>query len=381
MIDKIDNNPRTSRAANDDCLFEPLARPCFGAQAKGACTPIYVSENNKETLNFLRFMNASLVAEKRKYREDEITKQTFNMFNSRLKAQIRPYFQKYSIDEIQTPQISGFINHLQKQSIKGVTINQYLAILRKILQFALSEGAIYRIPIFPKVKSKSIPRGSFSIQEYRKIYKAAREIEDPKINNRLAVDHRRTASGAYIKRATVPPEMKWLIRFMVNAFIRPVDIKLIQHKHIEIINGNHTYLRLNLPETKRHSGQVVTMRAAHNVYIRLREYQAERGYGNPEDFLFLPEAKDRNSAIQTITAHFKKILDHAKLRIGQVGQPRSLYSLRHTAITFRLLYGNGIDLLTLARNARTSVEMIEKFYSSSLVAEMNIAALQSKRNL
>ncbi|MDG1445579.1 MAG: hypothetical protein P8L17_01225 [Methylophilaceae bacterium] len=39
--------------------------------------------------------------------------------------------------------------------------------------------------------------------------------------------------------------------------------------------------------------------------------------------------------------------------------PRTLYSLRHTSITFRLHYGQGIDMLTLARNARTSVKMIE----------------------
>jgi len=65
--------------------------------------------------------------------------------------------------------------------------------------------------------------------------------------------------------------------------------------------------------------------------------------------------------------------------IGVNGEKRSLYSLRHTAITFRLLYGKGIDLLTLARNARTSVEMIERFYSSNLTAEMNIDMLQSKR--
>jgi hypothetical protein len=69
----------------------------------------------------------------------------------------------------------------------------------------------------------------------------------------------------------------------------------------------------------------------------------------------------------------------SKLSIGQEGQTRTLYSLRHTAITFRLLYGKGIDLLTLARNARTSVEMIERFYSSNLTAEMNIEMLQSKR--
>jgi len=37
-------------------------------------------------------------------------------------------------------------------------------------------------------------------------------------------------------------------------------------------------------------------------------------------------------------------------------------------------------VVTLARNARTSVEMIEKFYASTLSAEMNIALLHGKRN-
>ena len=77
--------------------------------------------------------------------------------------------------------------------------------------------------------------------------------------------------------------------------------------------------------------------------------------------------------------HFIKILNAAGLRTGQLGQSRTMYCLRHTAITFRLLYGRGIDLLTLARNARTSVQMIEKFYASQLTAEMNINLLQSRR--
>jgi hypothetical protein len=67
------------------------------------------------------------------------------------------------------------------------------------------------------------------------------------------------------------------------------------------------------------------------------------------------------------------------LRDGNLGQKRTIYSLRHTAIMFRLLYGRGIDLLTLARNARTSVDMIERFYASNLTAEMNIELLQSRR--
>ena len=61
--------------------------------------------------------------------------------------------------------------------------------------------------------------------------------------------HRSTSAGAFKKRDTVPLAMRWLIRFMVNSFIRPVNIKLIQHKYIEVITGPSTYLRLNLPAT------------------------------------------------------------------------------------------------------------------------------------
>ena len=39
---------------------------------------------------------------------------------------------------------------------------------------------------------------------------------------------------------------------------------------------------------------------------------------------------------------------------------------------YRLLYGNNIDVITLARNARTSQEMIDRFYASQLKGEDNI---------
>ena len=57
-----------------------------------------------------------------------------------------------------------------------------------------------------------------------------------------------------------------------------------------------------------------------------------------------------------------------------------MYSFRHSAITFRLLYGQGIDLLTLARNARTSVDVINTHYASTVAGEQNIALLQSRRS-
>jgi hypothetical protein len=44
---------------------------------------------------------------------------------------------------------------------------------------------------------------------------------------------------------------------------------------------------------------------------------------------------------------------------------------------FRLTKGDGIHPLLLARSARTSAEMIDRFYAKHLTAEMNIEQLQS----
>ncbi len=56
-----------------------------------------------------------------------------------------------------------------------------------------------------------------------------------------------------------------------------------------------------------------------------------------------------------------------------------LHLIRHTCIMYRLIYGDGMDLLTLATNARKSVDMIARFYASQLTGEMNIDMIQSRR--
>jgi integrase len=122
------------------------------------------------------------------------------------------------------------------------------------------------------------------------------------------------------------------------------------------------------------------MPAAVGIYERLLESARASGRDRLDDFLFLPEVENRKTAMVLLDLYFRRVLQASGLRVGKRGQNRTLYSLRHTAITFRLLFGRGIDLLTLARNARTSVEMIERFYASELSAEMNVALLHSRRS-
>ena len=90
--------------------------------------------------------------------------------------------------------------------------------------------------------------------------------------------------------------------------------------------------------------------------------------------------KRRGSALTQLQRQFTVVLAVTDLANGARGEERTLYSLRHTAIMFRLIESNGLDLLTLARAARTSVEMIDRFYAKHLTAEMNVALIQSHRS-
>ena len=126
---------------------------------------------------------------------------------------------------------------------------------------------------------------------------------------------------------------------------------------------------------------IVTLQAAVYVYERLLTWQTAQGYGNATDYVFLPEQQNRDLVLETYRWQFTWIQQQAGIgKNASNGQNRTLYSLRHSSMTFRLLYGRRVDLLTLARNARTSVEMVEKFYSSNLNAEMNIDLLQGLRD-
>ena len=98
----------------------------------------------------------------------------------------------------------------------------------------------------------------------------------------------------------------------------------------------------------------------------------------PDDYVFLPRAASRDFAMKQLAKQFEIVLEISHLKYSTTNEARNLYSLRHSCIMYRLLFGRGIDTLTLARNARTSPEMIDRFYAAPLQGEMNVAMLQSK---
>ncbi len=320
----------------------------------------------------------TLQAEQGRVDRGEVASHSLTMLVSRLRKHILPYFERIAVEDIGYAQIERFFNHLCGLGYKSITLSQYLTALRKVLNTAHANKWIEQVPQFPKLKITSTARGNFTVSEYLQLLRSAKRLRKLKAPKRK-VTHRNTRDGIFASYATMLYEMAWLIGFMVNSFVRPVDIKVIQHQHVQIIRGEHCYLRLMLPETKRHKAQIVTLPAAVHIYEHLKAYFAQRGLAKDTDYLFLPQLQNRRSAMFLLEHMFKRILEDTGLRFGTQGQKRTLYSLRHSAITFRLLYGKGIELLTLSPNARTSLEMVDKFYASELRAEMNVGMLHSRR--
>ncbi|MCX7178728.1 MAG: hypothetical protein NTX56_08140, partial [Proteobacteria bacterium] len=75
---------------------------------------------------------------------------------------------------------------------------------------------------------------------------------------------------------------------------------------------------------------------------------------------------------------FEELLTHAKILHDPQGEKRTLYSLRHTYATSRLMVDR-VDIHTLAVQMGTSVGMIEKHYSH-LTAAMASGVLAGRRH-
>lgn len=279
-----------------------------------------------------------------------------------------PQLSELRVRDIDHRTLKSFQRALAERGLKATSVATIMSFVSRGLELAAAEGAIRTVPKIPRPSHTDAPRPAFTRSEYRTLLLTLRRIE------------RGNPQVAW-KSTLVDRELRDIVTFVVNSFFRPGDVFTLKHKHVEVIDRSEgeTYLRLNPPASKGHANPIVSMPVAVPIYRRLLARQTARGYGEPEDYVFLPDRANRAYAKEIVRRLFQKVLKEAGLKETVHGVPHTLYSLRHTAIVFRLLNAEGLDLLTLARNCRTSVEMIDRFYASSLTAEMNFEKLHSFR--
>lgn len=315
---------------------------------------------------------------KAKVQRGELAAKKIDNDEGRLEKDLLPFFKRYEVADIDYKAINEYIEQLTDEEtgreLSSSTLKIHLSHIKTILKYAQRMGVIQSLPAFPVIKTVDKPRSWFSSAEYSKLHNTARTHVGEKFEIRAK-------DGRLIRTQVLTQELYDLILFMGNTFIRPTDLRVLKHKHVTIVSQPNLYLRLNHPPTKNHTSPVVSMPKAVEVYEDILARQKKAGYGKADDYVFQPEHKDnRDYALQQLSRQFDYVLRITGLKTDVRGENRTLYSLRHTAISQRLLNAEGLDLLTLARGARTSVEMIDRFYAKHLTAEDNVVAIQSQRS-
>jgi integrase len=280
--------------------------------------------------------------------------------STRLRLHLVPFFGDMGLSEITPGQVQEYRIHRHEEAVKEhgkpparSTMHQEIVVLRQTLKAAVRHRWLDRLPDLSepyRASGKISHRAWFSPEEYKKLYEATR------------------------RRARTPknPRYKWeseqlhdYVLFMANTGLRPDEANNLEYRDVKIVEdeGSHeTILEIEV-RGKRGVGYCKSTSGAVKPFQRL----VERNKPQPTDMIFP----------KTHRQLFNTILDEEGLKQDREGQHRTAYSLRHTYICLRLM--EGADIYQIAKNCRTSVEMIEKYYASHLKNSLDAAAINIRR--
>jgi hypothetical protein len=221
------------------------------------------------------------------------------------------------------------------------------------------------VPSLPSIKSADNPRPWFTPDQYKRLLTACRELRDTPPASGIG-------AGAKGQEAFNFDELYDFIVFMIHTFLRPSEWKHLQHKHIRVMDTNGIkQLVLSVPnaKTKKSKGSIdsTSTEIAADIYLK----KIIKRNDDPNAYIFFNDLEDRDGwAVDKVGKQFRLVCDKANLGTDAYGQKHTTYSLRHSALCFQILKTGGSDLLALAKNARTSTDMLEKFYLSHLTPQM-----------
>ena len=152
---------------------------------------------------------------------------------------------------------------------------------------------------------------------------------------------------------------------MGNTGLRPDESARLELRDVKIVKDESTGERILEIEVrgKRGVGFCKSMPGAILPFERVRK----RKNLKPTDKIF---GKSPRELMNTV-------LDELNLKFDRDGHIRTCYSLRHTYICLRLL--EGADIYQVAKNCRTSVEMIEKYYGRHLKNNIDASAVNVRK--
>ena len=292
----------------------------------------------------------------------------------RLRLHLIPFFGKLGLSDVTSAQALDYRVKRRQSLVKGKqtgpsrsTLHKEFVTLRLVLKSAVLHGWLHAIPILSEPYKKAGRFGRrawFSPEEYKQLYNATRE----RAKHPLRANKREDCE-----------DLHDYVLFMVNTGLRPDEANRLQFRDVQIVKepgSEESILHIDV-RGKRGTGYCKSMPGAVLPFQRIVKRRAPKpssaqtaasGY-RPE-----PTAK---VFPRTHRELLNTLLAELGLKFDRDDQRRSAYSLRHTYISLRLM--EGADIYQIAKNCRTSVEMIEKHYAAHIKNMLDATAINIRK--
>lgn len=154
------------------------------------------------------------------------------------------------------------------------------------------------------------------------------------------------------------------VLFMGNIGLRVGEARHLRWRDcVEKREGDKEYLEVYVSPQRskvRKPRFAIGRETAVNALARWKAWRVKHNdFISDEDFVFCNE---KGKPIGDMRDGFNRLITQAGVAHDTDGKKLTLYSLRHTYITFRLKHASQVQVHELAANCGTSVQMIEKFY-------------------
>lgn len=311
--------------------------------------------------------------------EGQRSQKWVDSYDMRLRLHLLPFFGNLGLSQITPGKVQEYRVHRVSTSRTGKpparsTLHDEVVTIRQVLKTAISHGWLAHLPnLSPPYKSqgKVVHRPWFSPEEYKQLFEATRAYAKDSLPH-----HRWNAEQVHD-----------FVLFMANTGLRPDEAKNLQHRDVQVVVDDSTGERILEIEVrgKRGVGYCKSMPMAVFPYERLlaRAKYVPQGRARdrkknprPIEVPKFPQPTDPVFPGNHIKL-FNGILGRKELKRDRDGNRRTAYSLRHTYICMRLM--EGADIYQVAKNCRTSVEMIEKFYAAHIKNTLDASAINVRR--
>lgn len=277
----------------------------------------------------------------------------------RINVHLNPFFGDMPLEKINAGLVQEYRMKRTTEGYKGrkpsrSTLKHETVTLRLVLKTAHRYGWISAVPDISapyKTSGKVTHRAWFSPEEYKMFYEASRN---------------RAQNPPLKRHRTVWEDLHDYILFMANTGLRPDEAGRLEYRDVTPVTDQDTGERLLEIEVRGKRG-VGYCKSTTGAILPFQRMQKRHSDAKLTDKIF---GKTRNDLIN-------QVLADCNLKHDRDGNVRTAYSLRHTYICLRLM--EGADIYQIAKNCRTSVEMIEQFYASHIKNTLDAAAINVRK--